>query len=431
MISAANIIQKKRDGHKLRPEDIRFLISGFMTGEVPDYQMSAWLMAVFFRGLTMDETLALTDALVESGQRLDLSALGRKVVDKHSTGGVGDKVTLVLGPVVAVCGAVFGKMSGRGLGHTGGTIDKLESIPGFRTDLTPEEFIGQLRDISLCVAGQTTGLTPADKKLYALRDVTATIDSNPLVAASIMSKKIAAGATSVVLDVKVGKGSFFKSRGHAAGVSHLMKEIGSARGIEVEVIFSCMEQPLGMAVGNSLEVLEAAEALKGHGASDLMGVVTALAARLLTLSDRNMDGAQARESVSGAIASGAALAKFREWIKAQGGDDAFVDEPDRLPLESYEIDVNSVSSGYVASVDALEVGRAVLDLGAGRCRAGEKINHGVGVLLHRKSGDRAEAGSVLARVYACNQEDATAAAERIRDAYIIGRHPVEPPPLFL
>lgn len=427
MSHTVDIIQKKRDGKELPATEIRSLVSGYMEGAVPDYQMSAWLMATLLKGLTLDETLALTDALVDSGDRLDLTGLGLRVVDKHSTGGVGDKVTLVLGPVVAACGAVFGKMSGSGLGHTGGTVDKLESIPGYRTDLTTDEFVSQLREKGICVIGQTTNLVPADRKLYALRDVTGTIESNSLVAASVMSKKIAGGAAAVVLDIKLGRGSFFKTRGHASGVAHLMEKIGAARGIEVEAVMTSMEQPLGHAVGNALEVMEAVETLKGHGPSDLVEVVIALATRLLKMSDPVFDPDKAATAARCALSGGSALMKFKEWITAQGGDASFAGDTARLPVAAKTAGVFSPRDGYVESLDAKRVGRSVLELGAGRRTKDDVVDHGVGAVLHAKVGHRVKTGDLLATVYARTAESAAAAAYTLGHSYVIGSEEVKKP----
>ncbi len=426
MISPVDIIQRKRDGGEHSREELTAFIEAFMNGEVVDYQMSAWLMAALLKGLTLDETLALTDALLESGRRLDLTVLGRRVVDKHSTGGVGDKVTMVLGPLVASGGAVFGKMSGRGLGHTGGTIDKLESIPGFRTTVGAGDFVRQLGEIGICVAGQSPDLAPADKRLYALRDVTATVESNPLIAASIISKKLAGGAGAVVLDVKVGSGSFFKTKGHAHGVAHLMREVGARRGLAVEAIMTSMEQPLGHAVGNALEVLEAVETLKGNGPADLVEVVVALATRLLVLADLDWDAHKAEAEARRALVDGSALAKFREWVKAQGGDASFVDDPALMPVAGETADVPASHEGYVVSVDALTVGKAVTGLGAGRTTKEDVIDPGVGAVVHAKVGDRVEAGESLATVYGNTEKSAWAAAAAFAGAIAIGDHEVKP-----
>lgn len=431
MHAIVDIIQKKRDGAELSPTEIGFLVEGFMSGLVPDYQMSAWLMAVVLRGLTFAETLALTDSMVDSGARLDVTGLGRPLLDKHSTGGVGDKVTLVLGPVVAACDGVFGKMSGRGLGHTGGTVDKLESISGYRTDLDPEDFLDLLKHTGICVIGQTASLAPADKKLYELRDVTGTIESHPLVAASIMSKKIAAGASAVVLDVKVGRGSFAKTRGHASGVAHLMEEIGKARGIKVETVLTVMDQPLGTAVGNALEVNEAVEALKGNGAADLVEVVIELARRLLAMSDLGWDLNEASTAAQRALSNGSGLAKFREWIASQGGDASFMEDPGVLPVAEVQAAVVSPQDGYVKSLDALVVGRAVQELGAGRKRREDVIDHGVGVVLHAKAGARVRKDDRVATVFARSSHAAETAAAAMAGAYRIGTEPVQPPAAVL
>ena len=418
MIDPVVTIKRKRDGIEHADQEIADLVDGFMTGDIPDYQVAAWLMAVFFRGLSFKETLALTDSLVGSGERLDLTSLGKAILDKHSTGGVGDKVTLVLGPVIAACGGVFGKMSGRGLGHTGGTIDKLESIPGFRTELSPGEFAGQLRETGVCIAAQSDDLVPADRKLYALRDVTATVESNPLIAASVMSKKIAGGAGAVVLDIKVGRGAFFKTIGHASGAAYLMRKIGESRGIEVIPVLTAMEQPLGYAVGNALEVREAVNTLSGNGPPDLVEVVTALAGRLLPYSGSGWDRERAEDEARGSLGDGAALAKSREWITAQGADPAFVDDLSP-PAGVHEIPVMADSPGYIAGIDALRVGYAVRDLGSGRRFMGDKVNHEVGVVLTLKTGDRVSRGDELARIYAADESSGRAAANEVKEAFAI------------
>ena len=431
MFQAVEIIRKKRDAVELASAEITGMVDGFMAGDIPDYQMSAWLMAIYFRGLSIDETVALTDALVDSGRRLDLSFLGRKVVDKHSTGGVGDKVSLVLGPVIASCGALFGKMSGRGLAHTGGTVDKLESIPGFRTQLSSDEFEAQLRETGICIAGQSEGLVPADMKIYALRDLTGTIESNPLIAASIMSKKIAGGASAVVLDIKVGSGAFFKTIGHASGAAHLMRKIGELRGVNVLPVFTSMEQPLGNAVGNALEVREAVSALRGDGPADLTDVVVALASRLLPLSDLGWDRRRSEQESRRCIESGAALEKFREWISVQGGDTRFIDHPDALPAARHVLSVPANRSGYIAGIDALAVGRAALELGAGRHRKDETIDHSAGVVLCVKTGDRISEGESLASVHSSTEEKCMAAVEALAKSYRISDSEAEPAQVLL
>ncbi len=430
-VAPVDFIQHKRDGGEHAGGELRAFINDYMAGKVADYQMSAWLMAVWHRGLTLDETLALTDALLASGRRLDLSGLGRRVVDKHSTGGVGDKVSMVLGPLVADCGAIFGKMSGRGLGHTGGTVDKLESIPGFHTSIDSAAFKQQLGEIGICIAGQSADLAPADNRLYALRDVTATVDSNPLIAASILSKKLAGGAGAVVMDVKVGAGSFFKTRGHAHGVSHLMREVGKRRGIEVEVIMTSMEQPLGHAVGNTLEVLEVVQTLKGNGPDDLVDVVVALATRLLTLSDLGWSPEQAEKEARRRLSAGSAMGKFNQWIEYQGGDTRFIDDPGALAAAPHREMVRAQGSGWVESIDALAIGRTALSLGAGRRRREDKIDHSVGLLLRAKVGDRLEPGSELAEVHAADAGAGRDAAAAVAAAYRISASQVEPASVLL
>ncbi len=403
-----------------------------MEGELPDYQAAAWLMAAFLEGLSLAETRVLTRAMIASGEVLDLSRLGRAVLDKHSTGGVGDKVTLVLAPLVASCGAVFGKMSGRGLAHTGGTIDKLESIPGFRTTMEAEEFIALLEETGICVAGQSPRLVPADDRLYALRDVTATVDSNPLTAASIMSKKIAAGADVVVLDVKVGRGAFFHSKGQALGVAHLMRSLGEEEGIEVLPVLTAMDQPLGHAVGNALEVLEAVATLRGEGPDDLVEVVTTLAAKLLVHAGLGWDYERAAREAGERLENGAALAAFRRWIAAQGGETAFIDDPSRLtPASLGKVEVRAPTAGWVSSIDALAVGRAVHALGAGRSRKGEPVDHAVGVVIAAKTGDEVAEEDLLATVYARTREQGEAAAAAVASSYTISGEEVTPPPVVL
>jgi pyrimidine-nucleoside phosphorylase len=430
MFPTVEIIRKKRDGVELASTEIAGMVDGFMAGDIPDYQMSAWLMAIYLKGLSVNETVALTDALVDSGGRLDFSSLGRTVVDKHSTGGVGDKVSLVLGPVIASCGALFGKMAGRGLAYTGGTIDKLESIPGFRTRLSRDEFEAQILNTGICIAGQSKDIVPADMKIYSLRDVTGTIESNPLIAASIMSKKIAGGAHAVVLDVKVGRGAFFKTIGHASGAAHLMRKIGELRGVDVLPVFTSMEQPLGKAVGNALEVCEAVDALRGNGPEDLTDVVVALAARLLPLSDLGWDRSRSEQEARACIAGGAALDKFREWITAQGGDTRFIDHPDALPSSRHVLQVLANRSGFITGIDALVIGRAALELGAGRHRKDEAIDHSAGVVLCVKTGDRISEGESLASVHSSTLEKCTAAVKAVAQAYRISDARVEPAPVL-
>ncbi len=415
-------IREKRDGRAHAPEAIRAWIEAITRDEVPDYQVAAWLMAVYFRGMTRAETFALTEAMAHSGEVLDLSELG-PTVDKHSSGGVGDKASLVVAPILAAAGAVVAKMSGRGLAHTGGTIDKLESIPGFRTELSKEAFFRQAREVGLVIAAQSADLAPADGKLYALRDITATVESEPLIASSIMSKKLAAGAQAIALDVKVGKGAFLKTLEDARSLADLMVEIGERAGRRVAAVLSQMDQPLGRAVGNAIEVREAIETLAGRGPADLTELSLELAAEGLELV--GLPPERARE----ALKSGAALEKFRAFVAAQGGDPRVVDEPERLALAPGVVEVRAEQDGVVAELDALKVGLAVLRLGGGREKKGEPVDHGVGVYLEKKIGEPVKRGEVLARIYHREKELAEA-EELIAEAYRIGEA-AEPLPLIL
>ncbi|HEY4346027.1 MAG TPA: thymidine phosphorylase [Gaiellaceae bacterium] len=420
MIPAAELIQRKRDGHELSHDEISDLVLGYAKGDVPDYQMAAWCMAVFFRGLSSRETFALTEAMIASGETLDLgAALSRKVVDKHSTGGVGDKTTLSVGPIVAACGVPFGKMSGRGLGHTGGTLDKLESIPGFRVSLSTDEFIAQVRDVGLAIVGQTTKLVPADLALYGLRDVTATVDQLSLIAASIMSKKLAAGAQAIVLDVKVGSGAFMKTIDDARALADTMLALGKEAGREVVCLLTDMDQPLGAAVGNALEVREALATVRGEGPPDFTELVLDACARLLALSDLGIDVGEGRARAEAAVADGSAEAAWNRWIEAQGGT------TDESALESAPIvrQVTAPRAGTIEHLDAIEVGVAALHLGAGRRLKGDTIDHAVGVLCLRKRGAVVEQGDALAEVHARDDATADEAIGRIAAAYEIGDNP--------
>jgi pyrimidine-nucleoside phosphorylase len=417
MIRAADLIEKKRDGEEHSAEEIAALIDGYNTGAVPDYQMAAWCMAVFFRGLTGRETYALTDAFIRSGETLDLgSALGRRVVDKHSTGGVGDKTSLAVGPIVAACGVPFGKMSGRGLGHTGGTLDKLESIPGFRVELTTDEFVAQVRDVGLAIIGTSANLVPADRNLYGLRDVTATVDIVPLIASSIMSKKIAAGADAIVLDVKVGDGAFMKTLDDARILADQMVDLGRRAGREVVCLLTDMEQPLGYAVGNALEVREAVATITGDGPPDFTELVLHACARLLSLSDLELDVEEGRRRAEEAMTNGSALEAYERWIRAQGGD------PDLSVLETAPVvkEVVAPRGGAVTGLGALAVGIAALELGAGRRTKEDAVDHAVGVVLRAKRDDEVEAGDVLAEIHARDEASANRAVEAVLAAYEIG-----------
>ncbi len=421
---AVDFIEKKRDGGEHGADELRAWVRAYVAGEIPDYQMAAWLMAVYFRGMTPRETAELTLAMAHSGEVLDLSSLGRKTVDKHSSGGVGDKTTLVVAPILAAAGLVVAKMSGRGLAHTGGTIDKLESIPGWRAELSDEEFLRQAREVGLVIAGQSKNLAPADGKMYALRDVTGTVPSIPLIASSIMSKKLAAGAQIVTLDVKVGRGAFMKSVGEARELARLMVEIGRHAGRDVRAVLSQMDQPLGRAVGNAIEVREAIATLRGEGPDDLTELSLALAREALEAAGE--DPARAEE----AWRSGAALAKLRAFVAAQGGDARVVDEPERLELAPGVFELAAEVDGVVAELDAYKVGLAALRLGGGRERKGDAIDHGVGVRLEKKIGEPVAAGEVLARLYHRDGRGLEEARALMGSAYRIGRA-AEPPPLVL
>ena len=414
MIRPADLIQRKRDGEELGAEELAELILGYAREEVPDYQMAAFCMAVYFRGLTSAETFALTDAMIRSGETIDLGAeLGRKVVDKHSTGGVGDKTSLAVGPIVAACGVPFGKMSGRGLGHTGGTLDKLESIPGFRVELSREEFVRQVREVGIAIIGQTAELVPADKKLYALRDVTATVDNVSLIAASIMSKKIAGGADAIVLDVKVGDGAFMKSIADARGLAEAMLELGRHAEREVVCLLTDMDQPLGHAVGNALEIAEAHATLLGEGPADFTELVLAASAHLLARSDLGLDEAQGRARAEGTIGDGSAATVWDRWIRAQGGD------PDlgSLPRAPVVRTVTAPRDGFVRRLGATRVGVAALELGAGRRAKEDAIDHAVGIVCHKKRGDLVRPGEPLAEIHAARDDQADAAAAAVLGAY--------------
>lgn len=425
---AVDLIRKKRDGGTHTAEELRFLIQGYVAGRIPDYQMAAWAMAVYFRGMTDEETAHLTRELVASGETVDLSPIAGVKVDKHSTGGVGDTTTLVLGPLVASAGVPVAKMSGRGLGHTGGTIDKLESIPGFRAELTPQQFVEQVNRIKLAVVGQSAKLTPADKLLYALRDVTATVESIPLIASSVMSKKIAAGADAIVLDVKTGEGAFMREEADAFALARAMVAIGERLGRRTVAVVSDMSQPLGYAVGNALEVREAIDTLAGRGPADLTELCLVLGAHMLVLAGAAPDARAARAVLERNIETGAALEAFRRFVAAQGGDARVVDEPDRLPQAAHQIPVPAPRRGYVSRVAAREVGECAMLLGAGRETKESAIDLAVGVVLRKKVGDRVEAGEPLAVIHA-NRPDVEAVAARLQRAFTIADEPVAPPPL--
>ncbi|MBS4023091.1 MAG: thymidine phosphorylase [Dethiobacter sp.] len=414
---AVDIIQKKRDGISLSAEEINFFINGLQNGETADYQAAAWLMAVYFSGMDAAETAALTMALADSGEKIDLSAAGRKVVDKHSTGGVGDKTTLVLLPLVAAAGAATAKLSGRGLGHTGGTIDKLSCIPGFRTDLSREEFINQVAESGLAVMAQSPGLTPADGMLYALRDVTATVDSIPLIASSVMSKKIASGANAIVLDVKAGSGAFMKERENAVLLAKTMVAIGESLNRRTIALITAMDQPLGHTVGNHLEVIEAFETLKGQGPADLVELCLQLGAEMLLAAGVEREYEAAYVRLSQKLSDGSALEAMRQWIVRQGGDAGVVDEPQKLGVPHPARELLASTDGYILGLDAGMVGRASVLLGAGRSKKGDEIDLMAGIRLNKKTGDMVRKGDLLAEVYTGSGEAAAGALVYLADAY--------------
>jgi pyrimidine-nucleoside phosphorylase len=416
-----DLIQKKRDGGALTSEELGWLLSGHTAGEIPDYQMSAFLMAVFFRGMTPEETAEFTMAMVRSGEQLDLSRIRGVKVDKHSTGGVGDKTSIVLIPLVAAAGAPVAKLSGRGLGHTGGTIDKLESIAGFRAELSTDQFIEQVNRIGCAIAGQTANLVPADKKIYGLRDVTATVDSVPLIAASVMSKKIAGGSDAIVLDVKTGRGAFMKTLEASRALAQTMVNIGNAVGRRTMAVISDMDQPLGFAVGNALEVREALDTLRGEGPTDLRELCLVLGSQMLLLAGIAKTVEQARARLEGALERREALAKFKDMVKAQGGDTALVDSPARLPAAPVVVPVASSASGSVESIGAEAIGLAAMALGAGRATKEDLIDPAVGIVLRKKVGDAVREGEVMADVHAADTERAEAVAGRVGAAYSIVR----------
>ena len=422
MIRPVELIERKRNGGELTPEELRELMTAYARDEVPDYQLAALCMAIYFRGLTSAETYAMTVAMIATGETVDLrAALGRKVVDKHSTGGVGDKTSIAVGPIVAACGVPFAKMSGRGLGHTGGTLDKLESIPGFRVELSTDEFVSQVQEAGMAIIGASANLVPADKKLYALRDVTATVDNFSLIAASIMSKKIAGGAEAIVIDAKVGDGAFMKSVEDARALAEAMLDLAQRADREVVCLLTDMNRPLGRAVGNALEIREAIATLRGDGPPDFLELVLAACSRLLAVSDLGIDEAEGRVRATQAIADGSAFEAYERWIRAQGGDPA----EDVLPTAAVVRQLHSDRGGYVADLGAVAVGQAALHLGAGRQTKDDIIDHAVGVVCLLKPGDRVAEGEPLAEIHAAQEADADEAARELRAAYVVAD---EPPP---
>ncbi len=419
-----DIIQKKRDGFELSDNEIKFFINGYTKGKIPDYQASALCMAIFFRGMSEAETVTLTKCMAESGDQLDLSRFGTLTADKHSTGGVGDKTTLIVAPVVACLGGIVTKMSGRGLGHTGGTVDKLESIPGYRTSLSEEEFISQAEAVGVAVIGQTGNLTPADKKLYALRDVTATVDSIPLITASIMSKKLAAGSKNIVLDVKYGSGAFMKTKEDAVKLAENMVKIGKGCGRNVTAVLTNMEVPLGSNIGNALEVKEAINVLRGRQDDELARVCIVLASEMIA-QVRGIDSKDAEALVTDAIEDGAAFEKMKEWVSAQGADPKCLCDTELLPSAPVIYPVLSDTDGYITKTDAHLIGTAAMILGAGRASKEDKIDFSAGIVMEKKPGDCVKKGDVLCRLHTSDVSKIPAAEQTFRSALCFGAEPPE------
>jgi pyrimidine-nucleoside phosphorylase len=430
MMRMVDLIEKKRDGGSLSTEEIQYVVDAYTEDRIPDYQASALLMAIYFEGMNDRETRDLTLTMAHSGEMLDLSDVAPLVVDKHSTGGVGDKVSLVVAPVVAACGLPVGKMSGRGLGFSGGTLDKLESIPGYRVDLTVAEFKDQISRIGIVLTGQSGNLAPADGKLYALRDVTATVSSMPLIISSIMSKKLAGGANAIVLDVKVGSGAFMRTLDSARELAEGMVRIGEAVGREVTARISDMNQPLGSAVGNSLEVKEALRTLRNEGPEDFRNHCLTIAAEMLILGQAVSSVEEGKERALTVIESGDALEKFRELVITQEGDGRYVDEPERFPEADVIDTLAAWDTGTLAEVRADEIGLTVVGLGGGRTEKGELIDHRVGLIMHARVGDTLERGQPLVTVHAASQEDKETAFNRLKRAITLSDAPIDPLPLF-
>jgi len=425
-----DLIMKKRDGRELTTEEIDFFVDGYTEGIIPDYQVSALMMAIYFQKMNERETADLTMAMVNSGETIDLSAIKGVKVDKHSTGGVGDTTTLILGPIVAAAGVPVAKMSGRGLGHTGGTIDKLEAFEGFSTDMSIEKFMQNVNEHKIAIGGQTADLAPADKMLYALRDVTATVDNMSLIAGSIMSKKIASGADAIVLDVKTGSGAFMKSEDDAFELAREMVSIGTNVGRNTIGVITDMDQPLGFAVGNALEIKEAIDTLKGEGPEDLTELCLTLGAHMLVLGEKAKDAEQAREILKDIIESGKGLAKLRELVVAQGGNPAFVDDPSIFPLPAIVAPIVSTEDGYVKAIKADDIGVAALVLGAGRETKASIIDLSVGIVLHKKIGDFVKKGQAIATIYASNLEKQKISEEMVLKAYEIVKEKIIAKPLI-
>lgn len=424
-----DIIEKKRDGEILTKDEIQFFIDGYTNGEIPDYQVSALLMAVYFQDMTAEERAQLTTAMVNSGDQIDLSAISGIKVDKHSTGGVGDTTTLILAPLVASLGVPVAKMSGRGLGHTGGTIDKLEAVPGFHVEITSEEFVNLVNKNKVSVIGQTGNLTPADKKLYSLRDVTATVNSIPLIASSIMSKKIASGADAIVLDVKTGAGAFMKELDEAKNLASAMVSIGNRVGRNTMAVISDMSQPLGNAIGNALEVKEAIDTLQGNGPKDLTELCLTLGSQMVLLAGKAESLDEARNRLIENLNNGKALEQFKTFLESQGGDSRVADNPESLPQATNQVELPAKTSGYVSEMIADDIGTAAMMLGAGRATKDSKIDLAVGIVLHKKIGDTVKEGESLLTIHA-NQADVNDVQEKLYASITIAEESVEPQPLI-
>ena len=424
-----DIIQKKKQSQKLSKEEIEFFVNGFTNGEIPDYQASALMMAVCLNSMDEEETAILTDAMANSGDMVDLSQFGDLSVDKHSTGGVGDKTTLVVAPIVAALGGKVSKMSGRGLGHTGGTVDKLESINGYKTSLSIDEFLKQVEEIGIAVIGQTGNLAPADKKLYALRDVTATVDSIPLITSSIMSKKIAAGSKCIVLDVKVGSGAFMKTLNDAEKLAENMVKIGKICGRRMSAIITDMDTPLGNAVGNSLEIIEAVSVLKGENKGDLFEVCVALASQMISLV-HNVDLSLAKQNVIDCIDSGKAFSKMKEWIKKQGGNIDCIENVNLFEKSKHALEVIAGKDGYISKMNCEKIGDVSVILGAGRIKKDDIIDHSAGIIINKKTGDFVKKGETLCTLYTNNPDILTKASEEYLSALEFSVTPINRPPLI-
>ena len=420
MMNTVDILTKKRDGYVLTDEEIKHIVMGYTSGDIPDYQMSAFLMAVYFRGMDKEETVALTQIMRDSGSVVDLSGIRGIKVDKHSTGGVGDKTTLIVGPVAAACGVPIAKMSGRGLGFTGGTIDKLESIPGYRTSISEQEFMDQVNDRGIAVIGQTGHIAPADKKIYALRDVTATVENLSLITSSIMSKKLASGSDAIVLDVKCGSGAFMKTQKEAEELASLMVEIGNADGKQTVAVITDMEQPLGNAIGNSLEVQEAIDVLKNRGPEDITELSVTLAGMMILIGGKAASAEEGTEKARRALEDGSALEKFREMVEGQGGNPDITKDYSLLPQSSICMELTAHEEGYIQSVDALRAGLASQHTGAGRERKEDDIDLSAGLVFSKKRGDFVARGDIICKIYGNDVKKTEKALEEVEDAVKIG-----------